>query len=50
MSCFKNYLPQPPRDWSRVQNTCIELTLSEANQIAISNKKMFYNIRQIVVI
>ena len=39
MSCFKNYLPQPPRDWSRVQNTCIELTLSEANQIAISNKK-----------
>jgi hypothetical protein len=39
MSCFNNYLPQPPRDWSRVQNTCIELTLSEANQIAISNKK-----------
>ena len=39
MSCFKNYLPQPPRDWSRVQNTCIELTLSETNQIAISNKK-----------
>lgn len=22
MSCFTNYLPQPPRDWSRVQNSC----------------------------
>ena len=23
MSCFNNcYLPQPPRDWSRVQNIC----------------------------
>jgi len=38
MSCFNNYLPQPPRDWSRVQNPCIELSLSEANKIAISNK------------
>ena len=38
MSCFNNYLPQPPRDWYRVQNTCIELTLSEANQLAMLNK------------
>lgn len=22
MSCFTNYLPQPPRAWSRVQNSC----------------------------
>lgn len=22
MSCFTNYLPQPPREWSRVQNSC----------------------------
>ena len=38
MSCFNNYVPQPPRDWSRVQNSCIELSLSETNKIAISNK------------
>ena len=38
MSCFKNYLPQPPRLWSRVQNSCIELSLSEINTIAMLNK------------
>jgi hypothetical protein len=38
MSCFNNYVPQPSRDWSRVQNSCIELSLSETNKIAISNK------------
>jgi hypothetical protein len=38
MSCFNNYLPQPTRVWSRVQNACIELSLSEANKIAMLNK------------
>ena len=38
MSCFNNYLPQPSRDWSRVQNPCIELSLSEINKIAMLNK------------
>ena len=27
MSCFNNcYLPQPPRAWSRVQNSCSLIT------------------------
>ena len=38
MSCFNNYLPKLPRDWSRVQNTCIELSSSEVNKIAMLNK------------
>lgn len=38
MSCFNNYLPNPPRDWSRVQNSCVQLSLSEANTIAMLNK------------
>ena len=38
MSCFNNYVPQPSRDWSRVQNACIELSLSETNRIAMLNK------------
>ena len=38
MSCYNNYLPQPPRDWSRVQNSCIQLSVSEINQIAMFNK------------
>ena len=38
MSCFNNYLPQPPRDWSRVQNSCIQLSVSEADTIAMFNK------------
>ena len=38
MSCYNNYLPQPSRDWSRVQNTCVQLSISEADQIAMLNK------------
>lgn len=38
MSCFNNYLPNPPRDWSRVQNSCVQLSLSEADTIAMLNK------------
>jgi len=38
MSCYNNYLPQPPRDWSRVQNTCVQLSISEADKIAMLNK------------
>ena len=38
MSCYNNYLPQPPRDWSRVQNSCIQLSVSEADTIAMFNK------------
>jgi hypothetical protein len=38
MSCYNNYLPQPSRDWSRVQNTCVQLSISEANKIAMLNK------------
>ena len=38
MSCFNNYLPQPSRDWSRVQNTCVQLSISEADKIAMLNK------------
>jgi hypothetical protein len=38
MSCFNNYLPNPPRDWSRVQNSCVQLSLSEFNKIALLNK------------
>jgi hypothetical protein len=38
MSCFNNYLPQPTRVWSRVQNSCVQLSLSEADTIAMLNK------------
>ena len=38
MSCYNNYLPQPTRVWSRVQNTCVQLSLSEADKIAMLNK------------
>ena len=38
MSCYNNYLPQPSRDWSRVQNTCVQLSISEADKIAMLNK------------
>lgn len=38
MSCFNNYLPQQSRDWSRVQNTCVQLSISEVNKIAMLNK------------
>ena len=33
MSCFNNncYLPQPPRAWSRVQNSCSLITDSDNN-------------------
>lgn len=35
MSCFngKCYLPQPPRDWSRVQNSCSLITASTVDQL-----------------
>ena len=34
MYCFNGncYLPQPPRDWSRVQNSCSLITASTVNQ------------------
>ena len=38
MSCYNNYLPQPTRVWSRVQNTCVQLSISEADKIAMLNK------------
>ena len=38
MSCFNNYVPQPSRDWSRVQNSCVQLSISEVNKIAMLNK------------
>lgn len=35
MACFKSncYLPQPPRDWSRVQNSCSLITNSDNNSL-----------------
>ena len=34
MSCNnKNYLPQPPREWSRVQNSCALNTDYDPNQL-----------------
>jgi hypothetical protein len=38
MSCYNNYLPQPSRVWSRVQNSCVEQTNLEAARIAMLNK------------
>ena len=38
MSCFNNYVPQPSRDWSRVQNSCVQLSISESDKIAMLNK------------
>ena len=38
MSNFNNSLPQPPRNWYRIQTPCIELSLSEVNKIAMLNK------------
>jgi hypothetical protein len=38
MSCYNNYLPQPSRVWSRVQNSCIEQTNLEAAKTAMFNK------------
>ena len=38
MSCYNNYLPQPSRVWSRVQNSCIEQTNLEAAKTAMLNK------------
>ena len=38
MSCFNNYVPQPSRDWSRVQNRCVQLSISESDKIAMLNK------------
>ena len=38
MSCYNNYVPQPSRDWSRVQNSCVQLSISESDKIAMLNK------------
>ena len=35
MSCFNVncYLPQPPRDWSRVQNSCSLITNTDNSEL-----------------
>ena len=39
MSCFNNYLPQPSREWSRVQNSCTytDYSLYDANMLNKGN-------------